>query len=284
MEHGGRAMIRIGDVWDSATAVLAGRAGLLTPIALLAFLLPAVAQAALTAYAIKSTGVAAVGAVLSIVALVATLWGQLATVAVASDPRTTRAQATAAATARLLSALLVTLVLVAVAIVAVLPIAVALWSTGFDFRAASGQAGGAGGPPMPVGAAMFSFFYGLVLTGVGLWLTARLALLNPVILNERRGIGAIGRSMQLTRGLTWRLIGVILLFLIALLVASFAAQSVVFIIIRLLLGSARIATATFIGAIAAAAVTAAFTTVASVFAARLFAAVTAAREPVVLAK
>ena len=277
-------MIRIGDVWDSTTAALAGRAGLLTPIALLAFLLPAVAQAALTAYATGSTGVAAAGAVLSIIALVATLWGQLATVAVASDPRTTRAQASAAAAARLPSALLVTLVLVAAAIVAVLPIAIALWSTGFDFRAASGQVGGVGGPLLPFGAALFTFFYGLILFGVGLWLTARLALLNPVILNERRGVGAIGRSMALTCGLTWRLIGVIVLFLIALLVATLAARSVVFIIVRLLLGYDQIATATFMGAIAAAAVTAAFTTVASVFAARLFAAVTAAREPVALAK
>jgi hypothetical protein len=220
-------MVRIGDVWDSTTAALAGRAGLLLPIALIAFLLPAVVQAAMTAYFPKSTAVTAVGALVSILALVATLWGQLATVAVASDPQTTRPQASAAAIARLPSALLVTLVLVAVAIVAVLPIFAALWSTGFDFRAASGQAGSAGGPRMPVGAALFTFFYGLILFVGGLWLTARLALLNPVILNERRGIGAIGRSMQLTRGLTWRLIGVILLFLIALLVAGFAAQSVV---------------------------------------------------------
>lgn len=273
-------MVSIDDVWDSTTAVLAGGAGLLLPIAVLASFLPAVVQAAMTAYLPKTPGVAALAALVAIGAMVATLWGQLATVAVASDPGATRAQAGAAATGRLPAALLVTLVLVAGAIVAILPIVVALWASGFDFRAAAAQAGGAGTLPVRPDAAVFIFFYGLLLAGAGLWLAARLSLLNPVILAERRGIGAIGRSTQLTRGLTLKLIGVVILFLIVLVVAGFAAKSVSFVIVRLLLGSAQVATATFVGAIAAAAVTAALIVVASVFSARLYATIGDARAPV----
>lgn len=269
-------MVRVGTVWDSTTQVLAGRAGVLAPIAALAFWLPAVAQAAIRSYASPTPGILVLNSLVTLAALVATLWGQLAMVAVASDPATTRAEAMTAATRRLPPALGVTLLLAAALIVAAVPVIIVLRMTGFDWQAATAQAGSAGAPPMAAGAALFTFLYALLFAVFGLWLAARIFLMNVVVLNERRGIGAIGRSVQLTRGLTFRLIGILLLLIVLLVIGSFAAQSVVFVVVRLLLGAEHIPTARLVGAAAGAAVGAAFSTVASVFAARLYAAV---REP-----
>lgn len=266
-------MVRIGDVWDSTTDVLAGRAGLLVPIAALGFFLPGLVQAVIAAYGGTGPVVATLSLAVAIVVVVAAVWGQLATVAVASDPATTGVQARDAGVRRLGAGLLVTLVLVAAAIVACLPIGIALFASGYDWQAASAQAGSAGAMRVTPGAALFCFGYGLAIVAVAIWLAARLLLVNAAVLIEQRRIGAIGRSMQLTRGLTGRLVGVLILFVIVLLVATWAAQSVVFVVVRLLLGSPHIATATFAGAIAAAAVSAAFSTTVAVFGARLYAAI-----------
>lgn len=271
--------VKIGDVWDQTTDVLAGRAGLLTPVAALAFFLPAVVQSAVGAYAAQTIGGAAVGVVVGLIGLVAALWGSLTVIGIASHPDTTRQAAGQAAARRLGPALLVSLVLGAAAILAVLPIGIAMAAAGFDFRAAArGPGGGASGPIAP-GAALFVLLYSLVLLVAGLWIGARLAVLSPVILRERRGIGAIGRSFVLTRGLTLKLIGVIVLLAIVWSVAALAAQYVVFVPLRLILGPANQATATWLGGIASAAVSAVFSTMAAVFTARLYAAIASARAP-----
>ena len=63
-------MVRIGNVWDSTTDVLVGRAGLLLPIAALAFFLPSAVQGAMGAYAGTSVGVAALGSLIGLAVLV----------------------------------------------------------------------------------------------------------------------------------------------------------------------------------------------------------------------
>lgn len=263
--------VSIGNVWDSTTDVLAGRGALIVPVAAGAFLLPGAVQAAVSSYGGTSPAIAGVGLVVAIVALVAALWGQLTIIGIASDPDATRHIAGRAARRRLPAALLVSLVLGVVAVVAVLPIIGALAASGFDFAAASKGAGG-GEPSIGPGTGLFCLFYGLALMVAGLWLGARLIVLSPVVLHERLGIGAIGRSLSLTRGLTLKMIGTALLLLVVYAVAALAAQYVVFIPLRLLLGPARIATATWLGAIAAATVGAVFSTVVAVFTARLYAA------------
>ena len=267
-------MVKIGSTWDSTTDVLSGRVGLLAPIAALAFLLPAAVQGALVAYGGTSTGVAAANSLVSLLTVVLVLWGQLAIIAVASDPATTRSQANAAAVRSLPRAVLVTVVLLAIALVAILPIAAVLLASGYDFRAAASPGGSSGAPAIPPGASLFIVFYGLLLLIAALWIGARLFLVNAVVLNERRGIGALPRSIQLTRGLTLKLIGVVLLFLIVYLVAALAVQSVFLIVLRLVLGATQIATATWLATVAGAVVGAIFNTVVAVFAARLYAAVT----------
>jgi hypothetical protein len=268
-------MVTIGSVWDSTTAVLAGRTGSLAGTAALAFLPPSAVQAAAEAFGGKSPGAAALTALVTLVALIASMWGQLAIVGIASDPATTRAQAYAGATSRLPAALLLMLVLLAAMVVLVLPVIGVLAASGFDFEAALAQAGSATQPKLPVGAGLFLFFYGLLIFTGALWLYARMFPLMPVVLHERRGIGAIGRAWTLTRGMTWRLIGFAILLVIVLMVASLAAQAVIFVVFRLALGAEQLATATFIGTLAAAVITAIFSTVVAVFAARLYVALRA---------
>lgn len=266
-------MVKIGSVWDSTTDVLAGRAALLVPLAALTFFLPAVLQNALKLYGGTSPGIAVAGLFVGIAILLISLWGQLATLAIASDPNTTLQTAGQRATRRLPADLLVLLVLGGLALLLFVPIVIALTATGYDFAALSAWNGAGPLPPLSPGAAAFVGLYVLILIAGGLWVSARLFLVNAVVLNERRGIGAIGRSFQLTRGLTFKLIGVALLFVVVFLVAALAAQSVVGLVARLLLGPANITTAKFLAAVAGAALMAAFTVVVQVFAARLYAAV-----------
>ena len=121
-------------------------------------------------------------------------------------------------------------------------------------------------PGLVVGAGL----YMIVLGVVALWIGARLALFLPVVVNERRGVGSIARSFELTRGLTWRIVGVAILFGVLLLVALSAAQLVTAIVARLLIGADGDAIARFAGAVAGAAVTAGGTVVSATFVAQLY--------------
>ncbi len=102
---------------------------------------------------------------------------------------------------------------------------------------------------------------------------ARLILLNPVILNERRGLGAVMRSFRLTRGLTLKIVGVMILFAIVLLVPMMAIQAVVGLVARLILGADAQPAIGFLAGTAGAAVTSLFSVVAAAFTAQLYVAV-----------
>jgi len=265
-------MVKMGTVWDRTVEVLNGRTGMIASIALLGMLVPSVVRDGFVAFSTPGTAsFALVGGVLTIAALVTMIWAQLAIVAIATDPATDAAAARHQAGARLLPAIGITVLLSVVAGLLVLPPIVALALAGFDFTAAA-----SGRPVATPGlgsAALFSALYVLAYLVLVLWAGARLILLNPVILNERVGIGAFRRSIQLTRGLTWRIIGVLILFVIVALVSTWAAQAVTGIIFRLALGADSIGTATFLAGIAGTIVTTAFTALATVFTAQLYIAV-----------
>jgi len=269
-------MVKMGTVWDRTIEVLNGRTGMIAPIApiaLLGMLLPSVVRDGFAAYSTPGTmQFALVGIVLAVGTLAAMLWAQLAIVAVATDPATDAASARRQAGARLLPALGITALLTALAMLLAVPPVIVLLQSGFDFAAAANGTSAQMTAPS-AGAAGFTALYGLAYLVVAIWIGARLVLLNPVILNERRGIGAIRRSVQLTKGLTWRIIGVLILFAIVMLVSTWAAQSVTGIIFRLALGADGIVTATFLSGIAATIVTTAFTVLAAVFTAQLYVAV-----------
>lgn len=270
------ARVSMGNVWDSNVQAVGGRTAVLLPIAALALFLPSVVQAAVQAYAGSGPGAAPGGLALlvALLLLLVTLWGGLAITAILSSPDVTRAAAAGRATARLPVALGLTVVALLVLVLAALPIGVALGSSGIDLAAL--QAGNpAAAEAITPGTRRFMALYGIALLLVAIWVGARLLPLQAVIVNERRGLGSFTRAFALTRGLTWRLIGVTLLFTVVLLVATSAAQLVTGIVFRLLLGAENIATATFLAGVAAAVISTGFTVLAYGFIARLWAALTA---------
>ncbi len=264
------ARVKMGTVWDRTVEVLNGRTGMIARIAVLGMLLPTVVRDGFVAFSSRANPVSMlVSAVLTLVALFAMIWAQLAIIAIATDPAVDAASARRQGSARTLPAFGITVLLTIVAVVLALPPIVVLAHSGFDFAAAASGTTVQMTPPS-VGAATFTALYGLAYLLVLLWIGARLVLLNPVILNERLGVGAIRRSIRLTKGMTWRIIGVMVLFVIVLLVATGAAQSVTGIVFRLVLGADSLATAAFLAGIASSIVTTAFTALAAVFTAQLY--------------
>lgn len=267
-------MTTIGDVWDSTTDVLAGRARVIVPLALGALLLPAVVSAAVSGWMVRAGGGAIVAAIVTLVVALVGLWGRLAITAVALDPGTTAPVARSRAARGLLPLIGVLFVLAAAGIVLLLPLLFALRAAGFDYAAM--RASGQFSLPVLTGASMwFARFYVVALVALALWVVARVKLLvAPIVLAERRVIGAIGRAVALTRGMTWRLIGVVVLYYVVLWVCVLAVTAVAGLAFRLLLGADAKATVGFLATILGAAVGTTFDTIAQVFAARLYAALT----------
>ncbi|MCP3736424.1 hypothetical protein M9979_16275 [Sphingomonas sp. RP10(2022)] len=261
----------MGNVWDRTVEVLNGRGGMLAGLALLTLFVPTAIPAAFKAYATPSTATTLIGVLLLVVTTVIALWGQLAMIAASIDPATDGRAARTLATARLPAALLVAVVLAVVLTIAFLPSLALLVRAGFDWTAI---AQGAQPAPTAPGAAALAGLYALVLGIVLLFVGARLLPLYAVVLDERLGLGAVARCWRLTRRHTWRLVGTILLFLIVLLIATWAAQSVVGLIARLILGGEAVASVGFIAALAGQAVSTALTLVAIVFSAQLYVALT----------
>lgn len=263
-------MVTMTAIWDRTAEVLRGRGSMLAGIAGLLIFVPSIVQNAMGVYGGKTSGALALGGLIGLVAAVMTIWGNLALVAAASDPLVDRPGAIGIGGRRLGPAIGLSVLIGLVVVLAALP-GLAMAATGLlDLSSLA-----AGGMPRPVanpspglaaGAGLYLFVFGLVC----LWLTARLALFWPVLVNERRGIGTIARSFELTRGLTWRIVGVAILFAILLVVALSAAQLVTSLAARLLLGADGADTARFLGSVVGAVVTAAGTVVAATFAAQLY--------------
>lgn len=263
-------MVTMSAIWDRTAEVLRGRGSMLAGIAAMLLFLPAVAQNAVSAFAGATPGGKAALGLVAILAGVAAIWGNLALVAAASDPAADRQAAVAAGARRLGPAIALSLLLGVVVVLAALPGLAMLGAGALDLAAmARGGVPAASATPSP-GLVLGAALYLLVLGIAGLWLTARLALFMPVLVNERRGAGSFARSFELTRGLTWRIIGVALLFGLLLVVALAAAQLVAALVARLLLGTSGIAVAGFVGGVAGAAVTAGGSVVSATFVAQLY--------------
>lgn len=268
-------MVRMGNVWDRAAEVLNGRGGMLAGIVVLTLFLPNAIGAAIKAYAGGATTALLVGALVALAATVIAIWGQLAIIAASTDPAIDRAGAIAQANARLPAALGVGLVLAIVLLLLFLPAGGLLVRGGVDWGA---MAAGVPSTPSAPGAVALAGLYTVVLGIVLLFVGARLLPLYAVVLHERLGLGAVARCWRLTRRHTWRLVGVILLFLVVLLVATWAAQAVTGLVFRLVLGGEAQATVALLAALAAQAVSAGFSLIAIVFSAQLYVALVA-REP-----
>ena len=265
-------MAKIGTVWDSALDAVRGRLGTILPFAAGALFLPSVIQTGLQSYLVRpgapATGAVAALGLVAIPLMLVTLWGALAITAITSHPDTTSGDAGRQATARILPLVGVWLTLGLAASLFVLPLIALLAAAGFDFAAA----GSPGYRPEFSGAtALVAVLYMLVVFGLFLWLLARLLPLVPVVLHERLGMGAIGRAFRMTRGMGGRLVGLLILYVVVVGVASLAVTSVLGLLFRLLLGEEDAATAAFLGGVAGAVVSTALAVISYAFVARLYA-------------
>ena len=278
MDRDETLMVRMGNVWDRAVEVLRGRSSILGSIALGTIYVPTLVSNAAGAFLSPTPGATvaastgALGAVLALAALLAGVWGQLAMLAVSSDPATTRADAGRQATQRLLPALGIVLLLGVAFTLAFMPLVFFLMRAGVNVTAPNAM------QTVSAGTAGSASLYILVLLVLGLIVGARLLLLNAVIVNERRGLGAIMRSVRLTRGMTLRIIALMLLFGIALLVPFKAVTSVTQLIAALLLGNSSPNLVAFLASAAGAVVTTVFSVVAAAFTAQLYVAAAADRD------
>lgn len=258
----------MGNVWDRTSEVLSGRGGMLAGIAILTLFVPGAINAAYTAYAPAGLLRSVIVLLLLLGVTIASVWGQLAIIAASTDPATTRSDAQTRATARLLPALAVMLVLGVVFSIAFLPAVALLIAAHVDVAAmANGTAMSsptAAGPLALAGLYMIFAFVAMLFVG------ARLLPLYAVVLHERLGLGAIGRAWRLTRRHTWRLVGAVLLFVVVLLIASWAAQAVAGLVTALVLGGDNAATIKFVGTVAGQAASTALTLVAIVFSAQAY--------------
>jgi hypothetical protein len=242
---------------------------MLAGIAALLIFLPAVVQDAVAAWAGRSPAASGIGALVGLVAALLAIWGNLALVAAASDPVVDGQGALAIGARRLAPAIgLSVLVVVALALLSV-PAVALLAASGLDpatlaTGAASGAVVAAPGPLLGAG------LYLLALLAATVWIGARLALFWPVVVNERCGTGSFARSFALTRRLTWRIVGVSILFVVLLLVALSAAQLVATLVVRLLAGADGATAAHFAGGVADAAVSAGGAAVSAAFVAQLY--------------
>lgn len=253
-------------VWDRTVDVLKGRAGILATVALLLVALPSIVQTALGASAGSGSGAGLV----TVIGVVLTMWGTLAMTAIASDPDVDRAAGLRVGSRALPRAIAVMLVLGILATLLFVPGIVLLMRSGYDLAAAARNDHVAAMANADLGGFVA---YALVFGIAMLWAAARLILIYPVLTNEGGWLSAIRRSFALTRGLTARIIGVLLLYLVVLTVCVFAAQAVFGTVFRLVLGSEQALLAATLTSALVSAIVSGFTVVQTVFAAQLYVAV-----------
>jgi hypothetical protein len=267
-------MVRMGAVWDSTTQVFAGRGATIARVAMLTLFLPSVIRAA-SALALGDGGLGeTIDTVIGLIVFVVTLIGTLAITALASDPAIDERGSYGVARQRLPGGIAAVLLVGLGILILAVPGFVLLAKAGFDFQAA---AAGRPQPPLDPGVALWGALYLTAWSVVLIWAMVRLTTLYAVIVNERRGVGAIGRAFALTKGLAFRLFGVIILYGVVLAVLWSAATSVFGLIFRLLLGSEQAGLVQFLTAVVAAVVLTGATALQAVFCARLYAAVVAER-------
>ncbi|HEX8302886.1 glycerophosphoryl diester phosphodiesterase membrane domain-containing protein [Sphingomonas sp.] len=277
-------MVKMGTVWDRTAEFLTDNIAAILPIALLAFFVPASIEGNFQA-AMEGADPALI-LTLRLVQLgfgVLSIWGSLTITVMALNVAGVDGAGRVAGK-RLPAALLVAVVTIAAVFVLLLPVPMVLSANGVDLAAIAERREVDIAPAM----AGFVAIYMLVLAGLLLWAAARLIVTTPVIVREGRWLGALRQSWKLTRGVAWRVIGVILLFALVSWVSILAANTVFGSIFALVAGGDRagVSLAGVLTSIVVAAVQTGFTVLIPAFTAKLYLALTAAaglREGVVIA-
>ncbi|MDO7842569.1 hypothetical protein [Sphingomonas immobilis] len=249
-------MVNLGSVWDRTTGFLKtdyanvlpiAAGGIFVPLAALGILLTSMSGQDTPGDWMMGLGALALALV--------TVGGNLAVTALAIDPAAGAGGAIRTTAARLPVALAVA----ALGFVALFgPLVLLAWAFLNTMRDDNGAAATA-----VVG-------YCLLVCPLALLIAARLLLFTPALVAERAGFGALLRSLRLTQGMTWKLVGLLLLYLIVTQVAAMLVRAVI-----VPLGITALAT------ILVALVQTGFSVFATAFTARLFLAVRDMREMIV---
>jgi hypothetical protein len=218
-------MIKMGTVWDRAAEFLTDNLPAILPIALFAFFVPLSIMGGLgPVLNAQVEGLAYVlwGIVFALAALVN--WGGLTLIAMAMERE---AEPGAVATRRLVPAIVVWTVIGLGLVLLSLPVTLTLMS---------GSREGGGSLSIPVVVAWPLAIYVLAAIVAAIWVLARLILVYPVIVAEKRWFGAIARSWVLTRGIGLKVVGVILLYFLVSTVGMLATQTVFGSVFKLIAG------------------------------------------------
>jgi hypothetical protein len=264
------AKISMSSVWDRATEFVVDNlariipfAAIIAGIATIQSLMSAATGATPGAAQLATSGIGIVLAVLS-------LFARLTIMAMAVDDRRASGEAAALVGGRLLAVIGIFLLLGIALTLFVMPLIIIPALSGLDLAALRNPTADtfAGLPPS---VSLFIALYGLVLAVGLLWVAARLAVLLPVTLFERRGVGAFARSFALTAGNTFRILGVLLLIGLVGAVAALAAKGVVGTLLRFVIGDGgALGGASVLTALVVALVSVPFTVVADAFTAKLY--------------
>lgn len=220
-------MVKMGAVWDRTTKFLRANGGAVMTIAGLAIFVPTVIGGVLQAAMVGDDPTAMGGGVvvISIVSAIISMLGQIALVALAIDATLGVGGAFSVAGRRLLPVIGVSILLSLLFALLILPLLVVMFSSGVDWAAL--QAGDSSTmPEFSPGTGVFMLVYMLALIPVFLWLAARFSVLLPVIVWERLGVGAIGRTFRLTKGYALKIMGIFILFGIVAMIVLFAITGV----------------------------------------------------------
>lgn len=277
-------MVKMGTVWDRTAEFLTDNIAAIVPVALLAFFVPVSIegnfQAAMEG---ASTGFVLMLRLIQLAFGILSIWGTVAITAMALNMAGAET-AGVIATKRLLPATCVTLACLAAIFVLLLPIPMVLSANGVDMVALAERR------DVELSGAMAGFvaLYLLALGALLLWAGARLIVTTPVIVREGRWFSALRQSWKLTRGVTWRVIGVLLLFALVSWVSILAAKTVFGSVFALIAGGdgGGVSLAGVLTSIVVAAVQTGFTVLIPAFTGKLYLALSAAaglREGVVIA-
>lgn len=256
------------NVWDRTAEFLSDNIGAVVPIALVAFFVPASISGNFEAVFLTATpGVMLALRLVQLAFAVLSVWGSLVIAAMALNGGGDET-AGAIARRRLLPALAVSVVLGIAMVALTLPVPIFLAANGYDLAAiARGEAA-----EISSAAAGIVSIYFLVLSIAFIWIGARLIVVTPVIVREERMFGAIPQSWRLTRGSTWRIVGVLILFAVVATVSALAANTVFGSIFALVAGGGEggISLAGVLTSIVTAAVQTAFLVLLPAFTAKLY--------------
>lgn len=264
----------MGTVWDRATEFLGDNIAAVTPIALATIFVPASINDAIAPLAAANPGMQTAISAAGLVFAIVSIFGQLAIMALALDAGRTAGGAVGAAASKLFAAVLVTILLLLVLLLLLIPLGIIMVSGGLDMSgfATNDQAAiSAAISQLPAGIVWSMLGYMLLWVVVAMWISARLTLAYPALLDPSLGMGAINGSWMLTRGLALKILGVLLLYVIVSGVAALAAKAAFGGVLGVIAGGAEPGSvASVLTSVAVGAVGTAFAVLQSAFVAKLY--------------